>query len=488
MRSGKTRRRIRAIARALCSTGAAAAIGLLSAIPSYASDCSFIKDLKDPYRFRCGKLEVPEDHTKPEGRKIRIAYLVIPARNKKSRPDPVIYFSGGPGGASLGPGFIRFIAGSPLNETRDVVLFDQRGIQHSSALPDIGKGVYAAMAADTDIEGERKLIAKVLAEYRKKADDAGIDLGAYNSLQNARDAAALMEFLGYKTYNLFGVSYGTRLARLIQDLYPDRINTVILESPNLMTDDFLIDRMKSYSSSATKTFAACKKDAKCRREYPDLEAEYESTINEIRSAPVKVEFEKSAFYINSQDAVYFLRRQLYRLDALDAFPTFLKALRTRDQKVLREAVANELADVADGSFNTSMFLAVSAFESMSRKNTPSVIDRIYKELPHFPDQLGFFTNLYNEGMNWHGKLLPENEREFEVSGVPTIIFVNQYDPVTPPGNGRLFEKKLRWSWLYVIDAGGHGGGNFPCKMKIMSAFMDDRWKKPDASCLPLFKE
>ena len=161
-----------------------------------ASDCGFIKGLEDGSRFRCGKAEVPEDHFKPEGRRISIAYLIVPARSKPKRPDPVIYFSGGPGGGSLGPGFINFLAGSLLAEKRDLVFFDQRGIQYSSALPDIGLGVYTAMAADTDMEGERKMIAAVLDSYRKKADAAGIDLGAYNSLQNARDAAALMKKLG----------------------------------------------------------------------------------------------------------------------------------------------------------------------------------------------------------------------------------------------------------------------------------------------------
>ncbi len=451
------------------------------------TDCSFIKDLKDPGNLRCGKLQVPENHSKPGGRKISIAYVVAPARQKPARSDALIYFSGGPGGGSLNAGFIRFLAGSPLTEHRDLVLFDQRGIQFSSPLPDIGKGVYEAMAADVDMEGERKMIAAVLAKYRKKAKAEGIDLGAYNSFQNARDAAALMESLGYRKYNLFGVSYGTRLARIIQDLFPDRINAVVLDSPNLMTDDFLIDRMKSYSDAAEKTFNACERDTKCSREHPDLRGEYKSTIEKLKKSPVKVAYEGGRFVINAQDAVYFLRRQLYRIDALERFPQILSALRKGEEKILRAAIAAELADVSDGSFNTSMFLAVSAFESMDPVNTPAEIDRKYAALRHFPAQLAFFTNLYIEGMEWHGSSIPVNERGFRMSSVPTMIFVNQYDPVTPPENGALFQKQLSRSHLFIIDQGGHGGGNFQCKMKMMTAFMDDPGAKPDPACLPLYK-
>jgi len=135
-----------------------------------------------------------------------------------------------------------------------------------------------------------------------------------------------------------------------------------------------------------------------------------------------------------------------------------------------------------------MFLAVSAFESMDPSNTPEAIRKMYGELPHFPDRLAFFTNLYIEGMGWHGKSLPIEDRRFKTSAVPTMIFVNQYDPVTPPENGRLFERQLDRSHLFVIDQGGHGGGNFQCKMKMMTAFMDDTGKRPDPSCMKLYKD
>lgn len=463
---------------------------LFGAVPAGAQSldpCDFIRGLDNKGRINCSRIKVPEDHSKPDGRKIKIAYAVVSAKKGRAK-EAVIYFSGGPGGGSLGAGFINFLGNSPLAETRDIIIFDQRGIQHSSALPDIGKGVYGAMAADTDMEGERKMIAEVLADFRKNADKKGIDLGAYNSFQNARDVAELMKKLKYDKYNLYGVSYGTRLARIIQDLYPEMLNTVILDSPNLMTDDFLIDRMKSYSAAAEKTFRACERNAKCRTAHPDLEKEYISVIEKLKSEPVAVKYDGGTFVINSQDAVYFLRRQLYRTDALERFPALLHAFVDNDRKILRAVVEAELADVEDGSFNTSMFLAVSAYESMDRANTPEAIGRMYSELPHFPDQLAFFTNLYIEGMDWHGKSVSAAERVFKMSSVPTIIFVNQYDPVTPPENGRFFQQKLERSHLFVIDEGGHGGGNFACKMGMMNAFMDNASKKPDASCMKLYKE
>ncbi len=49
----------------------------------------------------CGRVTVPEDHAKPEGRRIDLAFAVLKARTQSPVPDPVIYLHGGPGGGAL---------------------------------------------------------------------------------------------------------------------------------------------------------------------------------------------------------------------------------------------------------------------------------------------------------------------------------------------------------------------------------------------------
>lgn len=451
------------------------------------NDCSHIKGLKDTKTISCGFVTVPEDHSKPEGKKIEIAYAVIRSEAKDKRPDPVVFLSGGPGSGTLNAGFIGFMRSSPLIKKRDIVLFDQRGIQHSSALPDVGKGVFDAMAANVDLKGERELIAIALSKTQKEADSQDRDLGSYNTFQNASDIAVVMKTLGYKKYNLFGISYGTRLGRAAQDLFPERLNAVILDSPNPMTDDFLMGRIESFSAAADKVIKACDSDEKCRKEYPNLKREYFEVVRNLDRNPLKIEYDNSVFWVNSQDAMYFLRRQLYRNNAVTMFPAFVRALKEKKVKLIADAIRGERADVTNGTFNSSMFLAVSTYESMDPRNTNKKIDELYSSLPHFPAKLGFFTNLYLEGMSFHSKSLPVKARKFKRSKIPTMIFVNQYDPVTPPENGALFQRDLERSKLYILDEAGHSGGDFPCKMKVMVEFMNDPAKDPDTSCLKLFK-
>ena len=60
---------------------------------------------------------------------IDLAVAIFAAQNKKPRPDPIVYFEGGPGGSALA--FVDYWLESPLRRARDVIVFDQRGTGYS---------------------------------------------------------------------------------------------------------------------------------------------------------------------------------------------------------------------------------------------------------------------------------------------------------------------------------------------------------------------
>src|SRR5262245_1268667 len=57
--------------------------------------CTTIPGL--PAEARCGTYEVWENRAAKSGRKILLRVVVIPAKGPGRRPDPFIYFEGGPG-------------------------------------------------------------------------------------------------------------------------------------------------------------------------------------------------------------------------------------------------------------------------------------------------------------------------------------------------------------------------------------------------------
>ncbi|MGA9237644.1 MAG: alpha/beta hydrolase, partial [Robiginitalea sp.] len=84
-----------------------------------------------------GVLQVPENHDALNGTQIHIAYAVMKAKEPVAGAYPMIFFSGGPGGETLDEGLVGFLAEHPFRQGRDIILFDQRGIGLSSALPDM---------------------------------------------------------------------------------------------------------------------------------------------------------------------------------------------------------------------------------------------------------------------------------------------------------------------------------------------------------------
>ncbi|MEJ2585716.1 MAG: alpha/beta hydrolase [Robiginitalea sp.] len=136
----------------------------------------------------------------------------------------------------------------------------------------------------------------------------------------------------------------------------------------------------------------------------------------------------------------------------------------------------------------SMLLSVEKFENFNPANTEAVVANHYEKYPLIPVTLGYFDAIYQSGRNWHPASMPVDDRKFETSDTPTLIFVNRYDPVTPPENGRLFMKNLPNGHLLILDEGGHGQGNQACKEQVMIGFMDTPGVLPDVSCLNLFNE
>ena len=80
------------------------------------------------------------------------------------------------------------------------------------------------------------------------------------------------------------------------------------------------------------------------------------------------------------------------------------------------------------------------------------------------------------------------ERIFQKSDIPSLVFVNRYDPVTPPKNGHIFMEDLNNGHLLVLDEGGHGSGNQECKDQVVISFLNQPDAKLDTACLNVYEE
>ena len=289
--------------------------------------CQKFDGLEGLKEIRCGTLAVPENHHDLSGKKtLQIAYVIIPAKEANLQNAPVIFLAGGPGNGSLTRGQVSNWLESDLRKDKDIILFDQRGIGESSPLPNMIDELSDIMGANSSVSQEEERMADLFQSYVEKTNGLEISLENYNTIQSAHDVGSLMKHLGYEQYNLYGVSYGTRLARAVQEKYPQFLNAVILNSPDPIKGDFLLNRLKSYSLALERVFIYCENDKDCGTTYPDLQEDYFQMVKTLISNPVRTHLGNKPFYINAQDGIYFIRRALYSTNSRTLVPALIEEL------------------------------------------------------------------------------------------------------------------------------------------------------------------
>ena len=227
---------------------------------------------------RCGTLQVPEDRLSGTGRTISIRFVVFPARGARRAPDPVVDFSGGPGGSAVGdiPAVLTQLG--PLNQDRDLVFIDQRGTGGS-------KGLSCPSPPTTlaDPALVRRSIESCLASLRGQAD-----LRFYTSAMAAGDVAQVLTALGYDKINLFGGSYGASAAQIFQQMFPARVRTMTLLGGTLLGIP-LFERFPQASQQALDAvLARCAGDPACHDAFPRLDTEWRALRASLARSPVTV--------------------------------------------------------------------------------------------------------------------------------------------------------------------------------------------------------
>lgn len=240
----------------------------------------------------CGTVEVPEDNAKPDGKKIPLKFTILKSWSQYPEPDPVVYLQGGPGGSAIDQIPLLAETFDAFRRTRDVVFWDQRsaGLSGQSVKCFNALAVNAAKIADkqhtsTDITGSNK-DNNTIADCLKEVEAAGIDIAKYNSFENAKDVRTITRALGYETYNLYGISYGTKLALETMRVAPEGIRSVVI-------DGVAPPWVHLYETLALKlnepieyVVEQCKADALCNRNFPHLDKVIIDTLKMAKDGKV----------------------------------------------------------------------------------------------------------------------------------------------------------------------------------------------------------
>jgi pimeloyl-ACP methyl ester carboxylesterase len=228
---------------------------------------------------QCATLAVPENPDEPNGRKIDLAIALVVARGVAD-PDPILMITGGPGQSALESYPQMQYAFEDALRNRNVLLVDARGTGASHPLK-----CEEEKKPDAPIEEESATpaLAQSLAERCRDALAKTSDLRYYATGDHVRDLDLVREKLGVEKLNVYGVSYGTRVAQQYAKRYPQHTRTVTLDSPVPNTLVLGQEHARNLEAALKLQFARCREDAACARNLGDPAVKLDALRTRLRA-------------------------------------------------------------------------------------------------------------------------------------------------------------------------------------------------------------
>jgi pimeloyl-ACP methyl ester carboxylesterase len=450
-------------------------------------------DLDFPSGVQCGYLTVMENRAKPNGRRIRIFVMRAPAVSATPKPDPIVYLSGGPGGA--GSFEVAFMVKHGLNADREVIFVDQRGTHRAEprlGCPGWEQFLYDAVSVPFAADSTTARDAAAIKECRDQLASTGVDLAAYNSTENAADIAELRVALGIDSWNVYGVSYGSRLALTVLRNHPLGIRSVVLDSVSPPTNNIVEDWWSAPASSFKAIFAACAAQPACATAYPNLAADFTATVNRLDEMPVVAQAKDESgspvtVNIDGFAFAYTLIMTSERSDA-SGIPKMIADMARGDPGTVAAAYL-ELRGPRTlvGLGGDGLALTVFCAESANLTTEAAALATAKTALPGFPDRVLRIQpkqgRLFTECPIWNvGKAAPSVIAP-TVSNVPVLIIEGTFDAATAPEWVNLITPDLKNAKVVLFPFTGHSVlGKSTCALSIMAAFLDKPTKPVDHTC------
>ncbi|CAN5857173.1 hypothetical protein BH24CHL6_BH24CHL6_07100 [soil metagenome] len=427
----------------------------------------------------CGDLIVAENRSRPDGRRISLHVAIQRTYSPRAAPDPVVYLDGGPGASPLLDGFWT----DPFLEDRDLIVFDQRGVGLSQPSLDCPEVLFLLIRDELD----------TMSACRLRLAQGGADLGAYHSAASAADLDDLRLALGYEQWNLYGISYGSRLALTAMRDHPDGIRSVILDSVYPPQRDIYAEGARNAQRAFDNLFSACLDDPDCGEAFPDLEERFYGVVARLDERPRNVGgiLGLGGTTVDGSMLINLLFNRLYMTDFLGEIPGALDNFWNEEWDELEFWLVDLVGfgrPAGPWSVSEGQHFSVQCAEELpftdSRlllRDEPSV---------RWPVTLAFeWQPTIDICAMWDVPAADAVENLPVVSSIPTLLLAGTYDPITPPAWASDTAATLSSGQVLVVPGVGHGvlGTSF-CVDDLVRQFLAAPSQAVQAGCLGGLRE
>lgn len=478
------------------------------------SDTPISISMQEEGLVECGFLVVPEEHANPDGPTIQLDVIIFrqndaagdmaeifeeiergldgPQDQPTAPPDssPLVMAQGGPGGSTIetyAPVFALGL-GSQILADRDVILFDQRGTlgsQPALACPEMLDYVTETIEQDLSLDDHIELQLAATQECYERLSAEGINLSAYNSVENAADVAALREALGYDEYNLYGVSYGSLLAQHVMRDHPEGLRSVILDAVAPTSINFVPDIAANTQRSLDLLFATCEADPACSASHPDLEEELFTLVEELNEEPVTmtvrdpVADQTYEAVLNGDVLLGMVRNLFYLSSEIPRIPQILDFVQEGNYHYLG-VLRYQFEFLQMRSMSFGMYYSVVCSEDSDFTLEDQQIDGLHPLVARLFDA----ESSLEACELWQVEPLGPVVDEPVVSDIPTLLLSGELDPVTPPSYAEAVAASLSNSYSYTFPGKGHGQFVLDfCANGMIDDFLEDPTVPPASGCV-----
>ncbi len=431
----------------------------------------------------CGYLLVPEDRAKPKGRMVRIAIARLHSKATHPKSDPVVFLHGGPGIATLGDGIGTRLS-SPVLDERDLILFDQRGSGRSVPdlqCPERERAFVDALADPKPYAEELATFDAATGACYHRLTATGVDLDQYDTEANAADLADLRVALGIKQWNLWGISYGTRLALTEMRDHPEGIRSVVLDSvypPNAGAVDDVID---SSNRALTALANGCGTDPACHAAFPDVAGDVAKVIDHLDQHPYSFRYQPPdgsqprQLHLTGAAAAGGIFNAMYSTDLISQLPSLIHRMANGNYAVVPAIAQTSIPFVNDMS--EGAYLSIECADNGARSDAAKVAS-LRSDPGRAAIALLAGWNVFCK--DWPVTPLPRSFGDVVHSAIPSLVIAGEYDPTTPAAHSRAVAQALSHSVFVEVPRGGHSPDS-ECARDVFARFLDDL-DRVDARC------
>ncbi|MBC8023359.1 MAG: alpha/beta fold hydrolase, partial [Burkholderiales bacterium] len=408
---------------------------------------------------------------------------VVPARIRAREADPIVVLAGGPGqGAiALAPQVMPLFA--RLNDARDVVMIDQRGTGSSHPL-DCEEDEEQSLQSLFEDALPRRVVERCLA-----ALDA--DPTKYITSIAVEDYDEVLTALGYGQVNLWGGSYGTRMALEFLRRHGSRVRSMVLDGVAPAGMKLPLSFVADGDAALERLLADCDGDDRCKQIYPGLRATIGQVRGELKRRPVRAAIqdprtgERETISVNENVFLSGIFRPLYVAELASLLPLGISSAARGDFNPLL-AQNLEFADDIAENLSIGMHLSVICAEDIpriTREDLAKVASSFFGR--------ALVDDFITACESWPRGLVPADFYEPVRSDVPVLMLSGGIDPATPPRHAEAVGATLANSRHFVAPRVGHGVSLHGCGPRLIETFVRTPAAKLDGKCLeriprPLF--